>query len=79
MWKRDRARSAKVHACGAQLNREFQEISKECEGGLKIKDARAGALEAPEIKNFKKFRESARDDFAQILMKFWDVLSEFRR
>ena len=47
MWKRDRARSAKVHACGAQLNREFQEISRECEGGLKIKDARAGALEAP--------------------------------
>ena len=41
------ARSPKVHACGAQLNREFQEISRECEGGLKIKDARAGALEAP--------------------------------
>ena len=47
MWNRGRARSAKVHACGAQLNREFQEISRECEGGLKIKDARAGALEAP--------------------------------
>ena len=47
MWKRERARSAKVHACGAQINREFQEISRECEGGLKIKDARAGALEAP--------------------------------
>ncbi len=72
MWNRGRARSAKVHACGAQLkgefqeisrecegarspkvlacgaqlNREFQEISRECEGGLKIKDARAGALEA---------------------------------
>ena len=41
------ARSPKVHACGAQLNREIQEISRECEGGLKIKDARAGALEAP--------------------------------
>ena len=73
MWNRGRARSAKVHACGAQLkgefqeisrecegarrpkvracgaqlNREFQEISRECEGCLKIKDARAGALEAP--------------------------------
>ena len=47
MWKRGRARSAKVHACGAQINREFQEISRECEGCLKIKDARAGALEAP--------------------------------
>ena len=23
MWKRDRARSAKVHACGAQMNREL--------------------------------------------------------
>ena len=47
MWNRGRARSAKVHACGAQLKGEFQEISRECEGGLKIKDARAGALEAP--------------------------------
>ena len=26
MWKRDRARSAKVHACGAQINREFQHL-----------------------------------------------------
>ena len=31
MWNRGRARSAKVHACGAQRNREFQEISRECE------------------------------------------------
>ena len=46
MWKRGRARSAKVHACGAQINREFQEISRECEGCLKIEDARAVALEA---------------------------------
>ena len=46
MWKRGRARSAKVHACGAQINREFQEISRECEGCLNIEDARAGALEA---------------------------------
>ena len=27
MWNRGRARSAKVHACGAQLKGEFQEIS----------------------------------------------------
>ena len=47
MWNRGRARSAKVHACGAQLKGEFQEISRECEGGCKIKDARAGAREAP--------------------------------
>ena len=38
MWKRGRARSAKGHACGAQINREFQEISRECEGCLKIKE-----------------------------------------
>ena len=37
MWKRDRARSAKVHACGAQINQEFQEISRECEGSPKNK------------------------------------------
>ena len=37
MWKRGRARSAKVHACGAQINREFQEISRECEGSPKNK------------------------------------------
>ena len=48
MWNRGRARIAKVHACGAQRNREFQEISRECEGGCKINDARAGALEAPD-------------------------------
>ena len=29
MWNRGRARSAKVHACGAQRNREFQEISRD--------------------------------------------------
>ena len=38
MWKRGRARRAKVHACGAQMNRELQEISRECEGGLQIKE-----------------------------------------
>ena len=38
VWKRGRARSAKVHACGAQINQEFQEISRECEGCLKIKE-----------------------------------------
>ena len=37
MWKRGRARSAKVHACGAQINQEFQEISRECEGSPKNK------------------------------------------
>ena len=47
MWNRGRARSAKVHACGAQLKGEFQEISRECEGARKIKDARADAPEAP--------------------------------
>ena len=38
MWKRDRARRAKVHAGGAQMNREFREISREYEGCLKIKE-----------------------------------------
>ena len=37
VWKRGRARSAKVHACGAQINQEFQEISRECEGSPKNK------------------------------------------
>ena len=37
VWKRGRARSAKVHACGAQINQEFQEISRECEGRPKNK------------------------------------------
>ena len=27
VWKRGRARSAKVHACGAEIKQEFQEIS----------------------------------------------------
>ena len=57
MWKRGRARSAKVHACGAQINREFQEISRECEGCLKIKDARAVALEA----RFGRLRTAAEE------------------
>ena len=46
MWNRGRARSAKVHACGAEINLEFQEISGECEGIPKMKDTRAAALEA---------------------------------
>ena len=46
IWKRGRARSAKVHACGAEIDLEFQEISGECEGIPKMKDTRAAALEA---------------------------------
>ena len=46
VWKRGRARSAKVHTCGAEIKQEFQEISGECEGIPKMKDTRAAALEA---------------------------------
>ena len=43
MWNRGRARSAKVHACGAQLKGEFQEISRECEGARRPKVRACGA------------------------------------
>ena len=43
MWNRGRARSAKVHACGAQLKGEFQEISRECEGARSPKVHACGA------------------------------------
>ena len=37
VWKRGRARSTKIHACGARISQEFQEILRECEGSPKNK------------------------------------------
>ena len=78
MWNRGRARSAKVHACGAQLKGEFQEISRECEGCLKIKDARAGALEAP-YGCWRTAAEEWKKPFTDFCSDFEEILSEFRR
>ena len=55
MWNRGRARSAKVHACGAQLKGEFQEISRECEG------ARSPKVHACGVHLNREFQEISRE------------------
>ena len=67
MWNRGRARSAKVHACGAQLKGEFQEISRECEG------ARSPKVHACGAQNFRQIS----DLFSQILPAFFAEKSAF--
>ena len=55
MWNRGRARSAKVHACGAQINQEFQEISRECE------EARSPKVHACGVHLNREFQEISRE------------------
>ena len=80
-WKRVQARGAKVHACGAQIKKEFQEISgksRECEESPIKKDSLAAAVaffgiffEIYKICNFLDRSNQKNADLCTIYAKIW--------